>query len=219
MTEKSSANGPSKASKAERIEVKYPRRTQRRKRTRAAIESAAAKLFGETGYSAATMQAIADEADVHVTTLFTHFKTKADLALSLINEMTDQLRQRAFEARGQTSFFDFFREEADRFAALVCGPSGQNGLWSALRQDEEFSFAWARLEEEQSSIHAGFIAQEYGLDPQSDYRPQLAASLMLMSLFIPHGRWVAAGAAHPLKEELSRSVALAERGARALLEG
>ena len=60
-----------KADQAER----FPRRTLRRQNTRARILRAAMQLFRQVGYGAATMNAIADAADVHVTTLFVHFKS------------------------------------------------------------------------------------------------------------------------------------------------
>lgn len=206
------------SAKRKRLEVKYPRRTERRKRTRAAIEQAALQLFSETGYRATTMQAIADEADVHVTTLFTHFRTKADLALTLVHSLTDQLRERAFEARGQQDFFDFFRNEADRFLRMVVTQSGkQNGLLSALRQDEEFSFVWTKFEDEQGAILAEFIAHDYALDPARDLSPRLAALLMLGSLFLPHARWLESGESSKLREEVMKAVAIAEVGARAML--
>lgn len=217
MTDRTGDNRAADSGK--RLAVKYPRRTERRRRTRAAIEQAASRLFSETGYSATTMQAIADKADVHVTTLFTHFRTKGELALTLVGRLTDELRQRAFEARGEQRFFEFFRQEAGRFLKAVNAPGGsRNGLLSALRQDDEFSFAWARFEEEQCAIHAAFIAHDYGFDPEADLSPRLAASLMLMSLFVPHARWLEAGGASDLGEEVQRAVALAERGARAILE-
>lgn len=217
MTSKA-GNGRDSA-KSKRLEVKYPRRTERRKRTRAAIEQAALQLFSETGYRATTMQAIADEADVHVTTLFTHFRTKADLALTLVNSLTDQLRERAFKARGQQDVFDFFRDEADRFLKMVVTQSGkQNGLLSALRQDEEFSFVWTKFEDEQTAILADFIAHDYGLDPEAGPSPRLAAFLMLGSLFLPHARWLESGESSPLRQDVMSAVATAERGARAMLD-
>ena len=61
---------------------RFPRRTARRENTRKRIIAVAARLFQRVGYGTTTMNAIAEAADVHVTTLFTHFKSKQDLAAS-----------------------------------------------------------------------------------------------------------------------------------------
>src|ERR1700757_4340874 len=51
--------------------------TQRRgSDTRRRIEQAAARLFTRDGYTATTMQAIADEAGVHVQTIYLAYRTK-----------------------------------------------------------------------------------------------------------------------------------------------
>lgn len=52
------------------------RPTARRRATRRRIAEAGARLFVEHGYTAATMQAIADEAGVHVQTIYQAFGTK-----------------------------------------------------------------------------------------------------------------------------------------------
>jgi AcrR family transcriptional regulator len=52
------------------------RPTGRRQATRRRIAEAGARLFVEHGYTAATMQAIADEAGVHVQTIYQVFGTK-----------------------------------------------------------------------------------------------------------------------------------------------
>jgi AcrR family transcriptional regulator len=47
--------------------------------TRRRIEEAAARLFTEGGYTSTTMQAIADDAGVHVQTIYLAYRTKAAL--------------------------------------------------------------------------------------------------------------------------------------------
>lgn len=51
-------------------------RSRRGDVTRRRVEEAAGRLFGENGYEATTMQAIADEAGVHVQTIYLAYGTK-----------------------------------------------------------------------------------------------------------------------------------------------
>jgi AcrR family transcriptional regulator len=55
------------------------RRSRRRAETRKKIEQAAGRLFKERGYHAVTLQQIADEAGVHVQTIYLAYGTKAEL--------------------------------------------------------------------------------------------------------------------------------------------
>src|ERR1700761_1453296 len=91
------------AAKAE----KFPRRTIRKQKTRERIVAAASKLFQELGYSEATLASIADEADVHVTTLFTHFSSKKELADALSDVAIERLAELIDDAKGQVPFFRF----------------------------------------------------------------------------------------------------------------
>lgn len=57
-------------------------RERKKARTRAAIQHEALRLFREQGYSATTVEQIADAAEVAVSTLFRYFPTKEDLVLT-----------------------------------------------------------------------------------------------------------------------------------------
>jgi AcrR family transcriptional regulator len=54
-------------------------RPRRGAETRRRIEEAAARLFTQDGYTSTTMQAIADDAGVHVQTIYLAYRTKAAL--------------------------------------------------------------------------------------------------------------------------------------------
>ncbi len=61
-----------------------PRRAQQAEATRQAIVQAARKLFAEHGYQATTLQAIAQEAEVSVPTLYVTFGSKAAILSALV---------------------------------------------------------------------------------------------------------------------------------------
>lgn len=200
-------------------EIKYPRRTARRKQTRANILHAAASLFNTSGYGATTMQNIADSADIHVTTLFMHFSSKSDLAISLATISTDELRERALPACGSVPFFDFFRAEMVSAANAAKDKTDPTmALWSALRNDSELTFAWSEFEKAQRDIFSDYIADEYGLDRGTSYVPDLVASLLVSSALLPHQKWAEAPKKIDLLHEVQTSIALAETAARGILK-
>lgn len=199
-------------------EIKYPRRTERRKRTRAKILKVAAKQFSEGGYGPTTMQSIADEADIHVTTLFMHFNSKSDLALSIVTTSADELRERALNAKGEVGFFEYFRREVATLVEALRN-SAQPGLmfWNTQRGDNELAFAWTAFEREQRNVYAEYIAAEYGLDRANDYRPDLVVSLVLSSIILAHKKWSRASRKLSLEEEVNACLEIAEAAGRTML--
>lgn len=198
---------------------KFPRRTQRRQQTRARIISAADKLFRTVGYGAATMNAIAEEADVHVTTLFTHFKTKRDLAVSMNEQAVAILEQMVEAAKGRKPFFEFYIDlvmAAARRVETARDPG--NSLWRQLNLDPELAFAWAQYEKRQIELLASYIAHEYGLD-SADYRPEMIASLLMAASNISHRRWTESDEPLDLLTETRKAVDLAFKMARSVLPG
>jgi AcrR family transcriptional regulator len=221
MTKRPTSNKPKPAGGAGSQPIaplKYPRRTERRRRTRAKILEVAGEMFGESGYGPATMQAIANAADVHVTTLFTHFKSKGDLALSLVETSLDALRDRAREARGTVPVFEFVLREALERARRLAGQKGQTpSLWQALYTDNELAFARVEYERGQHALVSEYVAAEYGFDRQADIRPDMVASLLLAAAFLPHLRWTGAGGAKALETGVTDSLAIGEAAARHIL--
>ena len=70
---------------AEAVKAKFPRREQKARATRRAVLAAAKKLFIADGYGATTIQAIADEADVAVQTVYAVFGNKRTILAELVD--------------------------------------------------------------------------------------------------------------------------------------
>jgi AcrR family transcriptional regulator len=66
------------------------RRADRTRLTRARIVAAAARLFFEHGYVAATIEAIATEADVAVETVYARFRNKRALLIAVVEDAVTQ---------------------------------------------------------------------------------------------------------------------------------
>lgn len=200
-------------------EIKYPRRTARRKLTREKIIRSAARLFNDAGYAATTMQNIADAADVHVTTLFMHFNSKADLATEFGVAATDELRERAFAARDSVPFLEFFRLELERAVIVSKKQSSQSlMLWHGLREEKDLAYALAAYEQALRDIYAEYVAHVYGLDRAVDFRPDIVAGILVSSVSLANDKWVEAPTMIDLSAELSRAVAVAETAVSAILD-
>lgn len=196
---------------------RFPRRSARRAKTRAKILEAALGQFQKVGYADATINTIAEVADVHVTTLFTHFKNKRELAAGLADLEIDKLAELVVENKGRRAFFEFFRELVLTTAALRQKEGDHKaGLRQELQTDPELALSWLRYEQKEIELLADYIAHDYGLDIRNDYAPYLAAHALISSGVISHTRWRSAKGLN-LITETELALDYAERMARAIL--
>jgi AcrR family transcriptional regulator len=202
----------------ETSEERFPRRTARRQQTRARILDVALREFQRVGYADATMNSIAETADIHVTTLFTHFKTKRELAETLATAELEILASLIAKAQGSVPFFTFFRD-----LVLTTAQERQTkgdhkrGISRESLQEPELALNWMRYEEREIQLLAGYIAADYGLDIASDFVPFLAADVLISSGVLAYSRWRKAGAKEDLVKSNEKALDLAERMARAIL--
>lgn len=196
---------------------RFPRRSARRARTRARILEAASTEFKKAGYADATMNAIAEAADIHVTTLFTHFKTKRDLAAALSDQEIEQFRALVDAAKGKIPFFEFFRKLVLTTAATRQKDGDpKTGQIQEVQRDPELALSWLRYEENEVLLVAEYIAHDYGLDVRADYAPYLAGQILIASGVTSYTRWVRAKGLDLVKET-EAALDLAERMARTIL--
>lgn len=196
---------------------RFPRRSARRARTRSRILEAASAEFKKAGYADATMNAIADAADIHVTTLFTHFKTKRDLVAALSDQEIEQFRALIVAAKGKRPFFGFFRDLVLTTAAKRQKDGDpKTGQIHEVQRDPELALSWLRYEENEVRLVAEYIAHDYGLDARSDYEPYLAGQILIASGVTSYARW-ARTKGLDLVKETETALDLAERMARSIL--
>lgn len=169
----------------------YPRRQKKKERTRAAIIAAANRLVHERGPSDVTVNDIADAADVHVTTLFNHFPTRGALFAALTEPDIDRLDQAIAAARAQgIGFFEFLR-----IAVHFAVEGHRNDKWTGVpfgadhHADPELVAAWLAYERRQVALLTDYAAAEFGLDPETDKRPFLIASMIVSANIQTFERW------------------------------
>ncbi len=181
--------------------LRFPRREKKKQETRHRVIRAAGRLFEEKGYGEATMAEIAAAADIHVTTLFTHFKSKRELGEAVADLALDGLAELIVEHQGKTPFFQFQRELVSRIAeSYARNAPFKLTIGRAFGRDPELTATWLAYEQRQIALLAGYIAHDFGLDT-ADYRPVLVANMLVGGNILAHRRWVESGGASDLKGE------------------
>jgi AcrR family transcriptional regulator len=119
-------------------------RQQRKLRTRQQILDTSTKLFAERGFDEVTVAEIASGANVSVTTLFQHFRSKEDLLLSQLDEvhaeLVDALRTRE---PGQSPLDTVKRFLLERLS--VAPPGGPERFWRTVGSSQAVTSLRRRL--------------------------------------------------------------------------
>ena len=181
---------------------KYPLRTQRKAATRRRIVNSALRLAGKTGAAKVTMADVAKEADVHVTTLFTHFSSKAELFSGISDPAIAALEEKIEECKGRIPFFEFIRSIQEEFTTKISS-GGRETVDSALylRTQVELLPAWIDYEKTQVRLLATYLVHDFGI---SETEATLFAGMIVSSNIHSFDLWLSDPEANDLTE-LSRT--------------
>ena len=202
---------------SEASKFSFPRRTAAKARTRQRIEEAARRLFVTLGYGDATMAAIAEAADIHITTLFTHFASKRELAAAIAVRAGERFEEIVTMQRAQgVPVLAFWRNQVARIAhAYERDGDGQINLGRALAGEPELLPVWYGHQRLQIDLMTDYIADELGIDAAKDRRAQMAAAMLVAGGRMAFDSWMESGGAGDLVAENERLLDAAE----ALLAG
>jgi AcrR family transcriptional regulator len=171
-----------------------------RKRQRARLQAieVASRIFRERGYQATSLEEIANEADMSVSSLLRYFGGKERLALArhidhleafrrhLADESKPTLeRWRAFiiDQAASLRSFDSYHEERK----LIVSEPGLLRLLSRIQLDQQDELAVA-------------FAREGGVDPEDDLHGRLLAALLIAGNEAVYIQWLRAGGRRDLAE-------------------
>ena len=176
---------------------KYPLRTLRKAETRRRIVASALRLAGKEGAANITMAKVAKEADVHVTTLFTHFSSKAELFSGISGPAITALGERIHQSQGTIPFFEFIRTIQQEFATMMSS-KGQEMVEHALhlRAQVELLPAWIDYEKSQVALLAEYIRTDFSI---SEIEARLFAGMIVSSNIHSYDLWLSDPVENDLK--------------------
>ncbi|MHB8528093.1 MAG: TetR/AcrR family transcriptional regulator [Caulobacteraceae bacterium] len=152
-------------------------RQRKKLATRNALIRTARHLFGKKGYENTTLEEICERVPIHVTTFFSYFDSKEELAfartLESLQAFCDQIHNRPAGVDVLTAWWKFFysfglrdrEEESTLMLRMEEVPALRNRYANILRQ----------YEDEMTKA----LALEAGRDPAADLYSQLFASTLL----------------------------------------
>jgi AcrR family transcriptional regulator len=149
-----------------------PRRQQQAEATRTAIVHAARKLFAVQGYQATTLQAIAQEAEVSVPTLYAIFGSKAAILSALIKSggADEDIRLLARAAFAEQDPWQQLRLAARVIRSIHERDSDIGDLlWQAGSGDPDLAAVWRQSHQQQLTRQGELmevLAQKGALKPE-----------------------------------------------------
>lgn len=92
--------------------------------TRAAIETAAVRVFARRGFAASNMRQIADEAGLSAGSIYRHYASKEELFESLLDQASEGLRTTATQLSGAGDPLELIRGFTEVFLADLTSEEG-----------------------------------------------------------------------------------------------
>jgi AcrR family transcriptional regulator len=136
------------------------RRERKKAATRQKIADTAARLFLERGYDAVGVRDVAAEADVAVTTVFSHFASKEALVFERDDDFEQRLTRAVTDRAPGESFLPALRREVHALVRHCAAESDD-----PMRRMVDETPALRQYEESMTQRHADSLAATIAADP------------------------------------------------------
>ena len=160
--------------------VQYPRRKEKTQQIREALVTSAATMFSRRGFQHTTLAEIAAEADVHVQTLYRHFKSKDELAIAAATLGLDDCRTFFEDAPSNQTAFEIWRGWITRTVSYLSSlgfnehKREQLRSPSSLMNDKYLVIVYSGYED----LLTEDLARDFQLNPKDSRLPRLAACML-----------------------------------------
>lgn len=104
---------------------RFPLRQKRKAATRRSLVQSAERLFAEQGYDETTLEQVAEQAGLHVQTLYRHFPNKLELATAGARDRLENFREAITDPDRADSTFVFWRNWVQVSADKALSGGGQ----------------------------------------------------------------------------------------------
>lgn len=174
---------------------------RRRSKLSAGIERVALSLFVKHGFSAVTVDQIADAADISKRTFFRYFASKEDLLLGDRQRYDDSLASAVAKQRGGQSVIIMLREILVELSREIEADADLSRLRLELfrKYPETMSGAFEQQKAWNSTL-TKVVAERMGVDDSGDMRPALIVGVMMSAGNVALQNWFARGAVQSLPE-------------------
>lgn len=177
----------SKKSEVESSEAAPASLRERKKlATRTALISTARRLFAEKGYENTTLEEICENVEIHITTFFSYFKSKEELAFAHTIENLQRFRDKVAHRPKNVDVTKFWWQFVNEFSLQA--RTEESALMTSMDSVPALRSRYSSIVREYEEILSHALAEESGVDPVTDLYSRLKAATML-SLLVTGARW------------------------------
>lgn len=202
------------SAKAEAVQIQYPLRERRKRRTRAALIEAAVDLFSTKGYDDTTLEEVADQAGLHVQTLYRHFPSKPELAVAVDRKQVEEFRIAIEDPDRSDNTFEFWRKRIILVTSgLKTQADGYKDFRALVRQQDRSPSIALRLHtinDEYENLLTASLAKDFDMDAVSERLPRLVACMLVAGNRHAYQRWAHEGGFDLIEEVVAVADEIAE---------
>jgi AcrR family transcriptional regulator len=196
-------------------DVKPGLRERKKQQTRERLTASALSLFRSVGYNAATVEMIADDADVSVTTFFRYFESKEDVFLSSVGPLIDRIESAIRDRPANVSVIRALRGVIENQISEF----DHKDAHAEHMEVDAVPELRDRIREYEDRIRraiAEAYAEQLGEAPTS-LRPRMLAEAVVGSIEAARASWAQGPHEVSLHEHMTEALDLAEQMTRSLL--
>jgi AcrR family transcriptional regulator len=161
-------------------------RERKKLATRNALINTARRLFVEKGYENTTLEEICNQVQIHVTTFFSYFESKEELAFARTIEMLESFRELMRNPPPGQDIMGLWWKFFYDFALYAGGVEGT--IMMRMDSVPALRNRYANIVRQYEEELAAALAREAGNDPTKDLYAQLLAATTL-STVVSAARW------------------------------
>ncbi len=162
-------------------------RERKKAATRAALIATARKLFTEKGYENTTLEEICDAVQIHVTTFFSYFESKEELAFARTLEMLEIFKKEISEKPDNIDAMTLFWNFMNEFSLQTRTEEG--AIMQRMDSVPALRSRYDSIVRQYEIEMAKALAKDAGVNPETDLYSRLQAAVLL-STVVSTARWV-----------------------------
>ena len=172
-------------------------RHRQKQNTRLQLMNTAMALFIREGYEQVTLNQIADQADIHVQTLYKHFKTKTALATSYFDLFIDRILAGINDYPGDSDVYRQWCQSALRQLERLMGAPENLAIFRMIHANEELlAHTQYRMRLVEDALCQAFIRQIEAGEKTAladEYEARLIAAQLITAFRDAHFSWIHSG--------------------------
>ncbi len=192
-------------------------RERKKQQTRERLMAAAFRLLKERGYQGATVELIAEEAEVSVTTFFRYFESKEDVFLESHLAIIERVETAIRDRPPGVSVFDALRAVVDQVLREMPQDISNEKVHKEIDAIPELRERTREHEARIGNALMDAFGEQLGVPP-TDLEPRVLGAAVLSAFDAAWGAWVVDPRDMSLREYMADALDLVERMTRPLLE-